>query len=89
MEEKVQDSGVRAYRLDRWNAVYQNGERMLTIPVEASADGAILSVYLGDVSSWDEPDEDVSLTEADRDEIRVRFTKEYELQGVAVEFDPQ
>jgi hypothetical protein len=88
VEQRIQDIDVRVYRLDRWNAGYQRGERNLTIPVEASADGTTLSVYLSDVANWDAPDEDVSLTAEDREEIRGRFTEEYRRRGVTVDFDP-
>ncbi len=87
MEQRVGEIAV--YRLDRWNAMYERDGQRITIPVEASADGAILSVYVGDVSYWDAPDDAVALTDDDRDAIRREFTAFYGQRGTQVEFDPE
>ena len=87
MEQRVDEFAV--YRLDRWNARYERGGQRVTIPVEASADGSILSVYVGDVAYWDAPDDALALTDADREAIRREFTAFYGERGTQVEFDPE
>ena len=82
------EGDLRIYRRDRWHLAYETGERKLTLPVEDSADGTALSVYLGDVQTWDPPDDDADLTDDDRARVRRGLAETYAERGVTVEFDP-
>ena len=78
---------VTVARVDRWNLRYNDGSRTLTLPVEGSFDGSILSVFLDRVDRWDSP-VGWPLTSADKVVLRDRIAAELRQQGVAAEFDP-
>ena len=82
------DDDFLAYRSDRWEATYERGGRKLTVPVEGSFDGAILSVYLNRVDRWDPPHESAELTAGDRQQIAADFVESFRRQNIAVEIDP-
>ena len=74
-------------RVDRWNLELDNGGRKLMIPVEASYDGGILSVFLDRVTNWSSDGQE-PITQEQRGKLRQELERNYAGSGVTLEFDP-
>jgi hypothetical protein len=66
-------------RIDRWNLELRDQAGRVAVPVEASADGRILSVFL----------ERTPATPEQRAGIRRELERNYAGTGVRLEFDPE
>ena len=79
----------RVYRSGRWEAIYESGDRKLTVPVEGSFDGSILYVYLNRNVTWDAPHESVTLSDSDREQIAAAFLESFQARDITVELNPE
>jgi hypothetical protein len=79
---------MTVHRIDRWNIEVGSPGRNVIVPVEASYDGGILSVFLDRVTNWS-PSGQETLTAVDRAEIRREIERNYADSGVRLEFDPE
>ena len=73
-------------RVDRWTLEVREPNRKLVVPVEASADGGILSIYLERMGRWEPSGGE--LTPEERTRVRSELERNYAGSGTQLEFDP-
>lgn len=84
-EQYASDNGF-GLRLGRWDFVYTEDQRRLTLPVEMLMQGEFLwQVSRSSIKTWDSPDERESIDEATATKILERIARFVELTGKRVQ----
>jgi hypothetical protein len=83
--EKYASENGFVLRLGRWDFVYTEGQRQLTLPVEMLADGPFLwELSRSSVHAWDKPHETEQIDESTATTILERIARFVELTGKQV-----